>query len=128
MGIFSRLKSKNKSKKTSVNSEKLAGLKCRKIHYVGTDFDIFLDSMKDDSKAILSLVPVNYYAVKNEYIIAYFYTDKDYCKNYIKFEKITSKGNVKTNDLFELDFHTLSNALAKVGIIIVKPEKDIHEE
>lgn len=53
-------------------------MKCRKINYVDEGFDTLASEMSADPKAILRLKPVNYYAIKNKYIMGKVYTSEDY--------------------------------------------------
>ncbi|WP_028505860.1 hypothetical protein [Ruminococcus sp. FC2018] len=98
--------------------QKVKELKCRQIHYVDKDFDTVAANMDSDCKAILSLVPVNYYAVKEKYIMAKVYSNKDFTENYAEFFRYDSDKLVSSTKLFPLDKVTASKAFAKVGIII----------
>lgn len=60
-------------------------MKCRKINYVDEGFDTLASEMSADPKAILRLKPVNYYAIKNKYIMGKVYTSEDHQENYVQF-------------------------------------------
>ncbi len=98
--------------------KRVRSMKCRKINYVDTDFSELKGDMKRDSRAILKLVPVNYYAIKNQYIMAHIYTSDDYSENYVKLQRFDFERKTDESEIYPLDGETLSKALAKVGIII----------
>ncbi|MBR4621916.1 MAG: hypothetical protein IKO44_00115 [Ruminococcus sp.] len=74
--------------------------------------------MKRDPSAILKLKPVNYYAVKNQYVMAHIYSNADLSENYVMFTRIELEKRTGKTDYFPLDTDTLKRALAKVGIIL----------
>lgn len=107
----------NSAKKPSLK-QKTSSMKCRKICYSDTDFSELEAAMKSDSKAILSLTPVNYYAVKNQYIMAHIYTSEEFSENYVKFQRFDYERKTNESEIFSIDYDILSKVLAKVGIII----------
>lgn len=98
--------------------QKVKTMKCRQISYVDTDLSELAAAMKRDPAAILKLKPVNYYAVKNQYIMAHIYTNEDLSENYVFFTRIDFEKRTGKTDYFPLDTDTLKRALAKVGIIL----------
>lgn len=98
--------------------QKIKTMKCRQISYVDTDIDELAADMRRDTAAILKLKPVNYYAVKNQYIMAHIYSNNDLSENYVFFTRIDYEKRVGKTDYFSLDTDTLKRALAKVGIIL----------
>lgn len=98
--------------------QKVSGMKCRQIHYVDEGFDGLEEAMSTDCKAMLRLSPVNYYALKEKYIMAKAYSSKDFSENYVEFFRYDSDKLISSTKLFPVDKLTLSKALAKVGIII----------
>lgn len=98
--------------------QKVKDMKCRQISYVDTDFSELMSDMSGDNKAILKLKPVNYYAVKNQYIMAHIYSNADLSENYVFFTRIDMEKRTDKSDYFPLDADTLKKALAKVGIIL----------
>ena len=110
-----------KKKSTEAESpvkQKVKGMKCRQISYVDTDFSDLLADMSRDCEAILKLSPVNYYAVKNQYIMAHIYTNEDLSENYVMFTRVEHERRTDKSGYYELDEETLKKALAKVGIIL----------
>ena len=108
-------------KKTAAD-KRLKDLKCRKISYVDCGIDELKEGMSADVTHILKLTPVNYYAVKNEYILALIYTNADYSENYVQFKRISFEKQTGETEIYALDGVTVSKALAKVGIMITLPE------
>ena len=103
--------------------KRLRDLKLRKISYVDTDFEEFARLMRSDVKNWLKLKPVNYYAIKREYIMGSVYTSPDYSENYVSFERYEQERRTDKSDIYSVDFELLSKALAKVGIIITRPDE-----
>lgn len=98
--------------------KRVKDMKCRQISYVDTDFSELTHDMSTDSRAILKLKPVNYYAVKNEYIMAHIYTNDDLTENYVMFTRVEHERRTDKSGYYPLDTQTLKKALAKVGIIL----------
>lgn len=113
LGLFKR-----KKEGESLLSKRIKELKCRKISYVDCDFSDLTRDMRQSSDAILRLTPVNYYAVKNEYILALIYSSADFSECYVQFKRFSYEKQTDKSEIFTLDKHTMSKALAKVGIII----------
>ena len=103
--------------------KRLRDLKLRKISYVDTDFEEFARLMRSDVKNWLKLKPVNYYAIKREYIMGSVYTSPDYSENYVSFERYEQERRTDKSVIYAVDFELLSKALAKVGIIITRPDE-----
>ena len=98
--------------------QKVKDLKCRQIHFVDDGYDEVAGAMESDCTAMLKLVPVNYYAVKEKYIMAKVYSSKDYEENYVEFFRYVGDKQVDFTKLFAADKVTVTKAFAKVGIII----------
>ena len=109
---------KKRSEGDSPIKQKIKDMKCRQISYVDTDFAELMNDMRTDSRAILKLKPVNYYAVKNQYIMAHIYSDSELTENYVFFTRVEFEKRMDKSDYFGLDTDTLKKALAKVGIIL----------
>ena len=118
MGLLDIFRKGEKTEKELPLKKRVKDMKCRKISYVDTDFSELASAMRRDPKAVLTLKPVNYYAVKNQYIMAFVYTSENYEENYIQFKRYDFEHKTDESDIYPLDFDTLSRALAKVGIII----------
>ena len=93
-------------------------LKCRQIHFADEHYDEVIAKMQSEPAAMLMLSPVNYYAVKEKYIMAKVYSSKDFERSYVDFFRYCGDKLVSSSKLFEVDKLTVSKAFAKVGIII----------
>lgn len=119
MGFFGLFK--KKTKEESALEKRLYQLKNKRINCVYEDFPEFVLAMENDSATAGKLTPVNYYALKNQYIEAHYFYSPDYKECYVRFtayenDKVTGKSGV-----FTVDTGTLVKAFSKVGIII-KPD------
>ncbi len=118
MGLMDIFRKKSTRPTETPLKKRIKDFKCRKICYVDTDFKELIDRVQADPHAVLSLAPVNYYAVKNQYIMAHVYSSEDCSENYIKFQRFDYERKTDESGLLPLDSETLKKALAKVGIII----------
>lgn len=115
--MFSIFKKKDKPAETPLK-KRVKELKCREIGYVDEGFDTLAAEMKENPKAIMRLKPVNYYAVKNKYIMGKIYTSADYSENYVEFSHCEYDHVNGKTDIYPLTSELVMKALAKVGIII----------
>lgn len=115
--MFSLFKKKTAAAEPPLK-KKIKDMKCRKVNYVDEDFEGLCSKMSADPSAILSLKPVNYYAIKTRYIMGKLYTNEDFSENYVQFFRYDTEHEVGKSDIFPIDAVLLSKALAKVGIII----------
>lgn len=115
--MFSLFKKKQAQSEPPLK-KKIKDMKCRKINYVDEGFDTLASEMSADPKAILRLKPVNYYAIKNKYIMGKVYTSEDYQENYVQFFRYEYDHECGKADIYPLSAELMSKALAKVGIII----------
>lgn len=81
--MFSLFKKKQAQSEPPLKRNK--GYEVQKINYVDEGFDTLASEMSADPKAILRLKPVNYYAIKNKYIMGKVYTSEDHQENYVQF-------------------------------------------
>ena len=102
--------------------KRIKDMKCRKISFVDCDLDELCAKMRQSPETLLTLTPVNYYAVKNEYILALIYTVPDYSENYVQLKRISYEKQTGQSEIYALDSVTVSKALAKVGIMIDLPK------
>lgn len=109
---------KKKDKNTDPLREKTSSMKSRSINFIDDDHAGLLRDMESDSKAVLRLRPVNYYAVKQSYITALIYSSPDMSENLIEFLHIEGEQQTHRSRLFELDKETVVKLLAKVGIMV----------
>ncbi|WP_294478768.1 hypothetical protein [uncultured Ruminococcus sp.] len=93
-------------------------MKCRKINFVDDDLDKLCADMKTDCKALMRLKPVNYYAIKNSYIMGMLYSEEDFSENFIQLLHFEGERQTGKSDIFPVDTDTAVKLLAKVGIMI----------
>ena len=98
--------------------KRIGSMKCRKINFVDDDFEGICTDMKTNCKALMRLKPVNYYAVKNSYIMGMLYSESDFSENYIQLLHFESERQTGKSDIFPVDTDTAVKLLAKVGIMI----------
>ena len=77
-----------------------------------------MDSLFAEGEKNWKLKPVNYYAVKEMYIMAHIYTNSDLSENLVFFTRVEHERRTDKSDIFPLETETLKKALAKVGIIL----------
>ena len=98
--------------------KRVQNMKCRKINFVDDDFDGICRDMKQDCKVLMKLKPVNYYAIKNSYIMGMLYSEEDFSENFIQLLHFESERQTGKSDIFPVDTDTTVKLLAKVGIMI----------
>ncbi len=115
--MFSFIKKKAKEDEPPLK-KKIKYLKCRKINFVDEDFDGLCKDMKQDANTIIKLKPVNYYAIKNQYIMGMVYSEEDFSENYVQFLHFESERQTGKSDIYPLPPELTVRVLAKVGIMI----------
>lgn len=115
--MFSFFK-KKKTEDEPPLKKRIKDMKCRKINFVDEDFEGLCSDMKKDPAAILKLTPVNYYAIKNKYIMGMVYSERDFSENFVQFLHFEQERQTGKSDIYPLSAETAVKALAKVGIII----------
>ena len=124
--FFKRSKNENSSDTADIPLKKrIKDMKCRKINFVDSGFDELCEAMKADDLSVLKkLKPVNYYALKDRYIMGMVYSQEDLSENYIQFLHFESEHQTGKSGIYPLDGDVTSRLLAKVGIIIEFKETD----
>ena len=109
-------------KKTSESEpplkKRIETMKCRKINFVDDDFEGLCRDMENGCKALLRLKPVNYYAIKNSYIMGMLYSEADFSENYIQLLHFEGERQTGKSGIYTVDTDTAVKVLAKVGIMI----------
>ena len=98
-------------------------MKCREVNYVAVDgFPDFLTELEQSPEKLLKLVPVNYYALKNEYIKATCYSSADCAENYIIFsciaDSVRSEKVTFVSGKYKIERDLFIKAMAKFGIML----------
>ncbi len=106
-------------KKTADNSmnKKLAALSCKKVNYVAVDFTELCENMAASPEYLMKLKPVNYYALKDEYIEAAFYSDGGHDENYVVFRFVRLDKAVSVSDTYPVPKDILRKAYEKLGAV-----------
>lgn len=108
---------KKRPKDSDPLREHIKDMKCRRINFVDDEYEGLIRDMQNDSKALLRLKPVNYYATKQRYITGVLYTSKDMSENLIELLHIENEQQTAGSRLYIIDKETASKLLAKVGIM-----------
>lgn len=122
MGILGFLKRKSESENPC--EKRLLQLKSKRINCCYEDFGEFISKVKGNPEEAGSLIPVNYYAVKNKYIEAHYFYSEDYSECYVKFTAYENDKSVDKSEVFEISTQTLVKAFSRVGIIIRISDKN----
>lgn len=109
---------KKKETKEPPLKKRLQELKCKKINYVDEDFEGISKAIRTDPGAMLKLTPVNYYAIKNQYIMGMLYSNEDYSENYVQLLHFESERQTGKSEICPIDGETVVKALAKVGVMV----------
>lgn len=107
---------KRRSSQSSLN-KKLPAKKCKLVNYVAVDFEALCSNMENSDSYLLNLVPVNYYAIKSEYIEASFYSDETYDENYVVFRLIKNDRPIKLSGIYAVDKAILRKAYERLGAV-----------
>lgn len=116
MSLLKKLRRKNSE--MSLLEKRVLTLKSKRINCVYQDFDEFIAQMKSDTKSVVTLSPVNYYALKNEYIEAHWFYTENYDECYVKFTSYKDDRVTGKSEIFKVESEILVRFFAKVGIII----------
>lgn len=115
MGKFNIFKKKNG--KEPPLKKKLSAMKCKTVNFSPVDFAELCAGMERSETELLTLKPVNYYAVKNEYIEAAFYSDDEHEENYVIFRLIRSDRPVSMSGTYPVSKDTLRKVYSKLGAV-----------
>lgn len=82
-----------------------------------TDFDELCEGMERSAEELVSLKPVNYYALKDEYIEVAFYSDDAHEENYVIFRLVKNDRPVKASGIYPVSKDVLRKAYTKLGSV-----------
>ena len=115
MGFFDLFK--RKQKKEPPIKKRLASMRCKMVNYVAVDFGELCSGMEASESYLISLKPVNYYALKSEYIEAAFYSDESHDENYVIFRLMKLDRPVEASGIYPVSKDTLRKAFTKLGAV-----------
>lgn len=115
MGLFDFLK-KTKDSEPPLK-KRLASMKCKMVNYVAVDFTELCSGMDDSEEFLLTLKPVNYYALKSEYIEAAFYSDDGHEENYVIFRLMKYDKPSQISGIYQISKDVLRKAYTKLGAV-----------
>lgn len=97
--------------------KRLAAMKCKRVNYVAVDFAELCSCMEKSEEYLVSLKPVNYYALKSEYIEAAFYSDEGHDENYAVFRLMKNDSPVQSSGIYPVSKDVLRRAFTKLGAV-----------
>lgn len=115
MGFFDIFK--KKAPEEQPLKKRLASMKCKLVNYVALDFSELCSEMDKSEEYLLKLKPVNYYALKSEYIEAAFYSDEGHDENYVIFRLMKLDKPVMTSGIYSISKDILRKAYTKLGAV-----------
>ncbi len=115
MGLFDLFK-KNMDSEPPLK-KKLASMRCKPVNYVAADLSDICASMEKDESFICTLTPVNYYALKSEYIEAAYYSDDEHEENYVIFRLIKNDRPVQSSGIYKVSKDVLRKAFTRLGAV-----------
>ncbi|MGN1105615.1 MAG: hypothetical protein ACI4RH_03115 [Huintestinicola sp.] len=115
MGIFDIFR--KKSPREEPLNKRLASMKCKLVNYVAVDFSQLCGEMDKSEEYLVKLKPVNYYALKSEYIEAAFYSDEDHEENYVIFRLMKLDKPVLTSGIYKVSKDILRKTYTKLGAV-----------
>lgn len=115
MGLFDIFR-KNRDSGSPLN-KKLRQMKCKLVNYVAEDLAVICKEMELSDEYITKLKPVNYYALKDEYIEAAYYSDENHDENYVIFRLMRNDKPVKASGIYPVSKDSLRKAYTKLGAV-----------
>ena len=87
----------------------------KKVQFEALPLKQVESAMDADPRAAVDFVPVNYYAVKEKYLLCIFYYNEDYSEIYLRFEyRVDDLPRGKTG-LWKIDKDLMRDILRKFG-------------
>lgn len=115
MGLFDIFKRKVSTEPPL--RKRLSSMKCKLVNYVCDDFDGLCAEMEKDSEYLVKLKPVNYYAIKSEYVEAAFYSDDGHDENYVIFRLMKLDKPAAASGIYPVSKDILRKAYSKLGAV-----------
>lgn len=118
MGFFDLFTKKSgDSPKEPPIKKKLMSMSCKRVNYVAMDFALLCGSVETDETYLKLLQPVNYYALKDEYIEAAYYSDAEHEENYVIFRLMKYDKPVSQSGIYPVSKDTLREAYTRLGAV-----------
>ncbi|MGN1137417.1 MAG: hypothetical protein ACI4SF_14510 [Oscillospiraceae bacterium] len=117
MGLLDIFRRKSTGGISSEMKKKLSQMSVKRVNYVYMPIDELSAAMQSDTSFAAKLVPVNYYALKSEYIEAVFYSDVGHEENYVIFRTMKNDVPVMQSGIFSLDKDTLRKVYSRLGAV-----------
>ncbi len=125
MSLFDLFRKKQTAEHASAMplKKRLASMRCKRVNYVACDFEELCSQMqqaadnKVEAACLVKLTPVNYYALKDEYIEAAFYSDEEHEENYVIFRLIKFDKPVRASGIYPVSKDILRKAFEKLGAV-----------
>lgn len=110
--MFGFLKKNAKSEE-----EKRAELlpRTKKVQFEAIAIESVNEQLSANIRAVLEYAPVNYYALKNSYLLCVFYFNEDYSEVYFRFEYYADDKFKGRSRMFALDKELMQAVLRKFG-------------
>lgn len=115
MGLFDIFKRKVSTEPPL--RKRLSSMKCKLVNYVCDDFDGLCTEMEKDAEYLVKLKPVNYYAIKSEYVEAAFYSDDGHDENYVIFRLMKLDKPAAASGIYPVSKDILRKAYSKLGAV-----------
>lgn len=117
MGLFDIFRKKPSEGAGEPLKKRLASLRCKRVNYVACDFEELCVNMQESPEYLAKLTPVNYYALKDEYIEAAFYSDEEHEENYVIFRLMKYDRPVKASGIYPVSKDILRKAFSRLGAV-----------
>lgn len=111
-GLFKR---KIKIGKTEEEKRAEALPRNKKVQFEPMEIAEVEKTLDADLREVLKMNPVNYYAVKNRYLLCVFHFDEDYSEVYMRFEMRKDDLPAGKSKTYKIDKMLLRDILRKFG-------------
>lgn len=89
--------------------------KTKKVQYTPQKLTELIPLLNENTEALLSLEPVNYYASKNEFLQCTFYYTEDYSTVYFSVDYFEYDRAVSSTPFYRADYELMKRALRRFG-------------
>ncbi|MGN0665773.1 MAG: hypothetical protein ACI4KF_04530 [Huintestinicola sp.] len=117
MGFFDLFRPKKSGGVTAEMKKKLASLREKRVNYVYMPLDELDSAVSADIRFLTGLAPVNYYALKDEYIEAVFYSDSTHDENYVIFRSVKNDVPTAATGVYPVPKDVLRKAFSRLGAV-----------